>query len=185
MISPINTHNEKKILLETQTLHCVPGGALTGALTESEGKYPWSEKIVKLAEDLLDTAVALEKTALGVAAPQIWKEPNLQCPSMFVMRWPTFEHGHTHWGWMIVINPEVKLSGKKVWREEGCLSLPGNIYRVQRRSNAELTYCTIDSLEPKTVKFYGAVSNAPFIIQHEMDHLNGTLICKTGNKRRI
>lgn len=176
MIRPINIYENEKTMLENKCVPCEPAGLLTGAIDQT--KYPWSETVIQLAEDLLDTAISLDGRAVGVAAPQIWTDKSIPCPSMFIMHWPLFDEKPMRWGWKVIINPKITLSGKKVKRPEGCLSIPGKVHKVFRRTNAEMTFCDLGSTEPQTVKFYGTVSPAPYIVQHEMDHLNGGLICQ-------
>ena len=185
-INTFTDDNPEAVMLIEKTSPCVPAGLLTGALTTADDdkqKYAWPDDIIELCENLIDTATSLKDdkgniNAIGLAAPQIWDKPEESCPSIFLMRWPTFSDKQIHWDWKIIINATIILSGKKVKRMEGCLSLPGQTYKVIRRSNVVLTYYELDSKEPKTIKFYAAASIAPFIVQHEMDHLNGILICK-------
>lgn len=72
------------------------------------------------------------------------------------------------------INPEIiNTSGKKISKEEGCLSLPGISSRVARMEKLTLEY-TDESGAKKTIQASGFKAR---IMQHEIDHLNGILIC--------
>ena len=61
---------------------------------------------------------------------------------------------------------------KKLFFQEGCLSLPGIALDVERPEEIVLKYQTVDQKWHKE-KFEGLLARA---IQHEMDHLNGTFI---------
>ena len=85
---------------------------------------------------------------LGLAAPQVGIDARL-----FV----------THWG-EVFVHPVIVACHTLYTAEEGCLSLPGVIKRVQR-------YKTVTLLGGKTYEGQEAQ-----VIQHEIDHLNGILI---------
>ncbi len=136
----------------------------------------WEPDAVQLGEDLKDTAEALGLICLGLASNQIWDAPDKPPLAMFIMRWPT--ESYKNWTWKVIINPEINTSGKKLKQPEGCLSLqkPKRIETVKmRRSNATLTYSTVDSSDRQTTKFFGHLGPYARIIQHEYDHLNGKL----------
>ncbi len=73
---------------------------------------------------------------------------------------------------LVFINPEViKLSKKKKWLEEGCLSVRWLYGDVKRSINA-----TVSAYDEKGKQFTrGAGGLLAQIFQHETDHLNGTL----------
>lgn len=127
------------------------------------------KKIRAIAQDLIDTLkVQKDPEGVGLAAPQIGK--NLRMFAMVFGR-----------GIRIILNPEIisltKGSRKKGKRKrqkvilEGCLSLP-NIYGPLKRPQ-HLVLKFMD-LEGKTQEeaFEGFPAQ---IVQHEVDHLNGTL----------
>ena len=73
----------------------------------------------------------------------------------------------------VFLNPKIlKQYGGKIPEEEGCLSLPGLYVPVTRYENVEVECQT---LEGKTVRITASDLLAR-IFQHEIDHLNGTLI---------
>lgn len=77
------------------------------------------------------------------------------------------------------INPEIlRYSWAKVKSLEGCLSLPG-VQAVVRRSKT-VRVKALDSCG-KIVKFKAA-GLLSFILQHEIDHLNGILIIDKAKK---
>jgi peptide deformylase len=57
-------------------------------------------------------------------------------------------------------------------QEEGCLSCPGECVKVKRAKKITVSYLTEDG-EVAELKADGLLARA---IQHEIDHLNGTLI---------
>jgi len=73
-----------------------------------------------------------------------------------------------------LINPEIiRSSSNKDIEEEGCLSLPDQWYNINRSLEVEVK---ARSPEGKKFHFTATGLNAR-IIQHEIDHLNGILIC--------
>jgi peptide deformylase len=75
-------------------------------------------------------------------------------------------------GLIKMMNPIiVKKEGVEV-REEGCLSCPGECVKVKRAKKITVSYLTEDG-EVAQLKADGLLARA---IQHEIDHLGGTLI---------
>jgi peptide deformylase len=71
-----------------------------------------------------------------------------------------------------LINPEiVEKSGDGELQEEGCLSLPGLYAKVER---AEKTFVKALDINGKEIQI-AAEGLLARILQHEIDHLNGTL----------
>ncbi|MEX0932454.1 MAG: peptide deformylase [Parcubacteria group bacterium] len=73
---------------------------------------------------------------------------------------------------LVFINPEIKkLSRKKVWMEEGCLSVRWLYGKVERSEKA-----TVVAYDENGKKFEkGASGLLAQIFQHEIDHLDGIL----------
>lgn len=71
----------------------------------------------------------------------------------------------------IVINPKIIHKEGSILFEEGCLSVPEYNAEVKRAEKIKLEYTDIDGLT-KTLSAEGLLAVA---IQHEMDHLDGTL----------
>jgi peptide deformylase len=91
--------------------------------------------------------------ALGLAAPQVGVPVRLAVVYVKNVSW-------------VLLNPVVLWqSQEKATEEEGCLSLPGAHVLVTRPTSI--------LLEGHGVPFEGLMARA---IQHEIDHLNGTLI---------
>lgn len=72
------------------------------------------------------------------------------------------------------INPKITSSSKeKILFEEGCLSLPGEFFAIER---AELVTVRYQDENGKDRKFRARGLWA-ICLQHELDHLDGILIC--------
>ena len=75
-------------------------------------------------------------------------------------------------GLVKMVNPViVKRDGREV-QEEGCLSVPGACVKVKRAKRIVVSYLNEDG-EINELKAEGLLARA---IQHEIDHLQGTLI---------
>ncbi len=72
-----------------------------------------------------------------------------------------------------VVNPQITLAGDCDWMKEGCLSLPGKIVNIKRYKNIEVQGFDITG---KSLSFTASDLLAR-VFQHEIDHLNGKLIC--------
>ncbi len=78
------------------------------------------------------------------------------------------------------INPEITtLSKEKILFEEGCLSLPGEYFPIVRSESLTLKYTNEKGL-PKKLAATGLLA---VVIQHEVDHLDGILICNRYQKQ--
>lgn len=116
-----------------------------------------SELHQTLARDMIDTM--REAPGVGLAGPQVGVLERI-----FV--WEVEgEHG-------AVINPViVSRSDEKVTEEEGCLSLPGLYYPVER--SARVVVEGVDELgEPVRLEAGDLLAR---VCQHEVDHLDGIL----------
>ena len=73
---------------------------------------------------------------------------------------------------LFLINPEIISKSKKTSiYEEGCLSLPGHYAEIERPAECHIKYIDYNGKE-KEIEANGLLSTC---IQHEVDHLNGTL----------
>lgn len=71
---------------------------------------------------------------------------------------------------LVLIDPEViSISGRRVTRSEGCLSLPGYKGSVVRRNKIIFSALDLNG-QPYT---YSAKGYEAAIIQHELDHMDG------------
>lgn len=114
--------------------------------------------VKKLVEDLIDTVSATPNGA-GLAANQIGVP--LRALVTFVEHKP-----------QVFINPEIlDESEESVEGEEGCLSIPGWYGPVWRKERV-----TVRALNEKGKQFKVKASDFEArVLQHEIDHLNGTL----------
>ena len=106
--------------------------------------------------------------AMGIAAPQIGK-----LIRMFVYRPNPFTDAPDC---VVVINPELVYAKGKVILNEGCLSLPGQIFKVQRHKIVKLSGLNLDG-EQRTFKGRGVTAQQ---LEHELNHLDGILIDEIG-----
>ncbi len=112
--------------------------------------------------DLLDTRISGRGAAL--AAPQIGEHVRIVVvdPKLF-------------YGFLVLINPEIIQRGKQiVGSSEGCMSIGmGRInFTVKRNQVVTVKFLTRNGTE-KTVVAKGLPA---YLIQHEIDHLDGKLI---------
>ena len=118
-------------------------------------------ELVTLSEDMIETTLAAP--GIGLAANQIgipWR--------IFVVNMG-FETENDKL--ITLINPEITaIEGSEIG-EEGCLSIPDVVAKVNRATQVELK--AVD-LNGKDVR-YEAKGFLARAIQHEMDHLNGIL----------
>lgn len=119
----------------------------------------------KIVQDLEDTLASLPKdlNAAGLAAPQIGYSYRV-----FILRQPTCQ--------LTMINPVIVKAGESRSVEEGCLSLPGQTYRLNRPSTIKIRGQLPDG-GMRTFKAEGLLAQ---IIMHEIDHLDGILIDQKG-----
>lgn len=111
-----------------------------------------------LVDDMFDTLS--HERGIGLAAPQVGVSLRL-----FIVHIEGGEKG-------VFINPEiVETSMEQVPYEEGCLSIPGVWHDVVRPRGITMQAQDITG-KPFTVKAEGTFAR---VLQHEYDHLNGTL----------
>lgn len=132
---------------------------------EVEKDYP---ELSKLVDDMFETMY--HSDGVGLAAPQVGLPL-----SIFVIdgnaladRFPECKDLK-----LAAINPELEIieDSDPVTREEGCLSLPGLSEPVKRHEHIRLNWLDEDFMEHEQ-EFSGFASR---IIQHEFDHLLGTV----------
>ena len=118
-------------------------------------------ELVTLSEDMIETTLAAP--GIGLAANQIgipWR--------IFVVNMG-FETENDNL--ITLVNPEITAIEGTELGEEGCLSIPDVVAKVNRATQVELK--AVD-LNGKDVR-YEATGFLARAIQHEMDHLNGIL----------
>ncbi len=122
-----------------------------------------TDEIRALAADMSETMAAFE--GLGLAAPQVGK--NLR---LVLVNARLFSENPTGAA-VVLINPELTLTGKRFVDREGCLSLPEIFARVPRSDAVTLRARGLDG-EAVEGEFHGLAARA---LQHELDHLDGVL----------
>ncbi|MBP6889458.1 MAG: peptide deformylase [Candidatus Moranbacteria bacterium] len=79
------------------------------------------------------------------------------------------------------LNPEITTrSQEKIFFEEGCLSLPGEFFPIERHEEITVKYWNEKGL-PKRIRTRGLLA---IVLQHEIDHLDGILICKRYQRQK-
>lgn len=102
---------------------------------------------------------------VGLAAPQVGLEIDL-----LVLN-PTGEPSQAAEE-LVLLNPRITRRKQLEWGEEGCLSFPGIYGEVERYREIVVTYTDVDGKE----QTLAANDFLARVIQHEMDHLDGTLM---------
>ncbi len=120
------------------------------------------KSIILLIEEMKKKMI--EKNGVGLAAPQIGKSIQLAVvdPSS----------GENPDDFFPLINPEIIEQNGDETAEEGCLSLPGVLLPIKRSKN--ITIKAMDLTGKEYIKVFSDFTAR--IIQHELDHLKGTLI---------
>jgi peptide deformylase len=126
----------------------------------------FDDKLAKLADDMIETMKNTDD-GVGLAAPQVGASIR-----MVVLGYPTDEDNNpleTH----VLVNPEVIEESDELEEiTEGCLSLPDIQADVTRPTEITLKYQNLKG-EELFVEAKGFIAR---LIQHEMDHIDGTLI---------
>lgn len=123
--------------------------------------FPLKKDELRLIKNMLDTVISAN--GVGLAAPQISKNLNLAIIYLEEAGIPPFP----------IINPKIlEVSKETDVLEEGCLSIPGVFGTVVRPKKI-----TMEAYNMEGEKF--TITDDTFlarVLQHEIDHLNNTLI---------
>lgn len=123
-----------------------------------------TEEVKELVKDLKDTM--LSQNGVGLAAPQVGVNLRVivvQLMSAGKLVGPVQE----------MINPVItKHSTEIVGYEEGCLSIPGEFYKIDRPSTIDVKFQTLNG---RYKRWYLRGLEAR-VVQHELDHLDGVLM---------
>lgn len=126
---------------------------------------PMAPEIQSLLPEMIVTMH--RENGVGLAAPQIGQGLRLAVAEV--------EGKEYFW-----INPTITtFSEEKILFEEGCLSLPGQYFPIVRSETVTLKYIDERGL-PKKLRAEGLLA---VVIQHEVDHLDGILICTRHQKQ--
>ncbi len=145
---------------------------VTGANTEvlNRKALPIALPVSDTTRSLLDEMVAVMRRAsgIGLAAPQVGISERICVIEIdgLVSKY---------------LNPEItSRSQDKIFFEEGCLSLPGEFFPIERHEEITLKYWNEKGL-PKRIRARGLLA---IVLQHEIDHLDGILICKRYQRQK-
>jgi peptide deformylase len=116
----------------------------------------FDESLVRLADDMLETMY--DAPGVGLAGPQVGVS----------LRLIVFDDGT---GPRRLANPELFDHRGEQVAEEGCLSVPGLYFPVQRAMRIRVTGFELDG----TPVAFDAEEFLARILQHETDHVNGIL----------
>lgn len=125
------------------------------------------ESLSKLIDDMLVTMK--DRGGIGLAAPQIGINKRLT----------VIQHESFGPDPMVLINPMItEVSEGMVASEEGCLSVPELQVTLSRHEKVQVTYLDRNGDE-QILNADGLLARC---LQHEIDHLNGTLIIDVFSK---
>jgi peptide deformylase len=134
-----------------------------------------SPEIQQLIEDMKETM----RTApgVGLAAPQIGKSLQIavieDMDQSFLTKEQIADRERRPVSFHVIINPKITLDETETRAFfEGCLSVPGMIGIVPRARKVRVE-CLNERAEPVTIEAEGWYAR---ILQHEIDHLHGTLL---------
>jgi peptide deformylase len=124
----------------------------------------------QLIDDMFETMYAAP--GVGLAAPQVNVSKRL-----FVMDVHDDEHEPA-----VVINPKLEKLGEEVELREGCLSVPGMVGEILRRTRVAVTGLDRNGARIR-IEGDGLLAQC---LQHEVDHLDGKLyIDRAKNVRQV
>ena len=135
-----------------------------------------NDEVRELAQRMILTM--RENNGQGLAAPQVGKSVNLI--TLEVMPPGPDEPPASSPGEvallnrmpLVMVNPKISdESPERHWDIEGCLSLPGMSAPVERSSFIQITFQTLEG-KTESYRVGGMLGRC---LQHEIDHLNGTL----------
>lgn len=125
-------------------------------ITEIDGE------LQKLIDNMIKTMYATQ--GVGLSAPQVGVSKRLIIVDT--------SRRQENQSLIVLINPEIVSSEGEILSEEGCLSLPGFITKLKRKEKVYVKGLNRKGKEIE-IEATGLLSRA---LQHEIDHLEGTLI---------
>lgn len=130
-------------------------------------KDPMDPTIQKLIKEMLETLK--NANGVGLAAPQVGQS----------MRLCVIDVDDEIY---VLINPQITAKSKsKYISEEGCLSIPGEFYLIERYDEVKVRYLNQEGKQVK-IKARGLLARA---MQHEIDHLDGILFIDHLKKSKL
>jgi peptide deformylase len=121
-----------------------------------------NEEIQKLVNDMAETMY--NEPGVGLAANQVGV---LKRVVVIDVEYPDGKPNL-----IVLINPDITEKEGACTADEGCLSLPGVTEPVERAAKVTVSGLNIEG-DPFELKAEGFLAAA---VQHELDHLNGTLL---------
>ncbi|MDI1471681.1 MAG: peptide deformylase [Thermodesulfovibrio sp.] len=118
--------------------------------------------IQKLIDDMIETMY--KANGVGLSAPQVGVSKRI----IVVDTSPREENQSL----IVLVNPEIVNSDGEIISEEGCLSIPGFITRLQRKQKVFVKGLDKNGKEIE-IEAEGLLARA---LQHEIDHLDGILL---------
>ncbi len=153
MILPINTYSDPVLSMKSRPLKGI------------------DEPVRELISSMFESMRNAE--GIGLAAPQVGHSLRLLVLDLSCM------DSHREARPMVVVNPRILSVKGRNAMDEGCLSVPGVSGEVVRPSSIRLHYRD-ENFEEHTEEFSGMLARA---LQHEIDHLDGTLFVDRMDKR--
>lgn len=125
-------------------------------------------QLQKLIDDMIPTMY--ERDGIGLAAPQVNHSLRLAVIVPDPERYQEFKKKGNEA--IVLVNPRIeKHSLRTEAQDEGCLSVPGYAGPVKRWKSVAVSYQDRTG-EKKFIKGSGLLAK---VLQHEIDHLNGSL----------
>ena len=131
-------------------------------LREAEPIEDITEDVHKLAQDMVETMYA--KQGIGLAAPQVGQGCRLITVDI--------SGPESRTDLKVVVNPTIVQAEGETECEEGCLSLPEFKVKTQRSAKVEVQGQDLEG-HPLHIQADGLLA---ICLQHEIDHLQGTLL---------
>ena len=122
-----------------------------------------TEEDLQIAQDLLETLLAHKESCVGMAANMIGERKRIIAFLDESGRTPVYT---------VMLNPEIIKKDGAYTTEEGCLSLLGGPRPCKRYKSIKVKYQTPE-MQIRIKTYTGWTAQ---IIQHEVDHCEGTLI---------
>jgi peptide deformylase len=119
-------------------------------------------ELKRLIQDMIETMY--DAGGVGLAAPQVGISQRVIVVDVSPM--------DPEQSLFVMINPEIVSEEEEVDHEEGCLSVPDCLEKVRRKGKVCVRGVSPDG-EKMEITGEGILA---FALQHEVDHLNGTLI---------
>ncbi len=128
----------------------------------AESVKHFDDELQVLIEDMIDTMYAAP--GVGLAAPQVGVSKRLAVIDV--------SSRDEESPLLVIINPEIVGAEGETDFEEGCLSIPEYITKIKRAERVTVKACDREGREC-VIDAEGLLAIA---LQHEIDHLNGTLL---------